>query len=144
MSESNNDFSYSNATSVYCGVIYPDSSHQPSICTPDTRKMQNTSIMVSKPDMGINLTSGVFSSCEGTRVSSTQPVQRNLSSGITVEHEALQQILIDVSAKPMMMSYAVLEDITNNFSTMIGRGGSGEVYMVRMFSFALAKINPCR
>ncbi|KAL6595552.1 hypothetical protein ACP70R_047892 [Stipagrostis hirtigluma subsp. patula] len=45
------------------------------------------------------------------------------------EHEALEHILLDMSAEPVMLSYAFLRKITNNFSQLIGSGGFGEVYM---------------
>ncbi|KAL6640389.1 hypothetical protein ACP70R_021512 [Stipagrostis hirtigluma subsp. patula] len=45
------------------------------------------------------------------------------------EHKALENILLDTSAEPVMLSYAFLRKITNNFSQLIGSGGFGEVYM---------------
>ncbi|TVU24364.1 hypothetical protein EJB05_26797, partial [Eragrostis curvula] len=71
----------------------------------------------------------MISFCIGQYASGTEPEQRSFSSRITNEHEALEELLIDETAKPVMLSYAVLKDITNNFSEVIGGGGSGEVYM---------------
>ncbi|TVU20677.1 hypothetical protein EJB05_36896, partial [Eragrostis curvula] len=45
------------------------------------------------------------------------------------EHEALEHVLIDIDAAPIMLSYAFLRKITNDFSNEIGRGGYGIVYM---------------
>ncbi|KAL6640391.1 hypothetical protein ACP70R_021514 [Stipagrostis hirtigluma subsp. patula] len=45
------------------------------------------------------------------------------------EQEALERILIDESAEPIMLSYAFIRKITNDFSQEIGRGGFGVVYM---------------
>uniref|UniRef100_K3ZLZ7 Protein kinase domain-containing protein n=1 Tax=Setaria italica TaxID=4555 RepID=K3ZLZ7_SETIT len=45
------------------------------------------------------------------------------------ECAALERIIIDASAEPIMLLYACLKDITNNFSVEIGRGGFGVVYM---------------
>ncbi|KAL6908194.1 hypothetical protein ACP4OV_002364 [Aristida adscensionis] len=42
------------------------------------------------------------------------------------KHEALEHILIDSSADPIELSYDFLENITNDFSEVIGRGGFGE------------------
>ncbi|KAL6653802.1 hypothetical protein ACP70R_008726 [Stipagrostis hirtigluma subsp. patula] len=44
------------------------------------------------------------------------------------EREALERILISASAPPVELSYALLENITNNFSNVIGCGGFGKVY----------------
>ncbi|WVZ53392.1 hypothetical protein U9M48_004341 [Paspalum notatum var. saurae] len=82
-----------------------------------------TSLTNSASDM---IDSSSRTTQEGTYVST---VQRTLSYGKTIEHKALEQLLIDGRAKPMMLSYEVLEHITNNFSEVIGSGGSGEVYM---------------
>ncbi|KAL6658418.1 hypothetical protein ACP70R_004004 [Stipagrostis hirtigluma subsp. patula] len=45
------------------------------------------------------------------------------------EQEALEHILNDSSANPIMLSYAFLNTITNKFSEVIGGGGFGVVYM---------------
>lgn len=49
------------------------------------------------------------------------------------ELEALESILIDSSLEPIMLSFAFLKHITKNFSQVIGSGGFGLVYMVRIF-----------
>ncbi|KAK3123013.1 hypothetical protein QOZ80_8AG0622250 [Eleusine coracana subsp. coracana] len=43
--------------------------------------------------------------------------------------KALERTLKDQYAAPIKLSYAVLQSITNNFSTEIGRGGFGVVYL---------------
>ncbi|RLM69373.1 hypothetical protein C2845_PM17G02250 [Panicum miliaceum] len=45
------------------------------------------------------------------------------------ERENMERILNDARADPIMLSYAFLKNITNNFSEEIGRGGFGVVYM---------------
>ncbi|ONM19737.1 Coatomer subunit beta'-3 [Zea mays] len=44
------------------------------------------------------------------------------------EDQALEHILTDANAEPVMLSYAFLKSITNDFSCVIGRGGFGVVY----------------
>ncbi|VAI63733.1 uncharacterized protein LOC119326310 [Triticum dicoccoides] len=44
------------------------------------------------------------------------------------EMEALERVFSDASAKPIKLSYGLLEIITENFSNEIGRGGFGVVY----------------
>lgn len=46
------------------------------------------------------------------------------------EDQALEHILTDANAEPVMLSYAFLKSITNDFSCVIGRGGFGVVYKV--------------
>ncbi|PUZ46710.1 hypothetical protein GQ55_7G104100 [Panicum hallii var. hallii] len=45
------------------------------------------------------------------------------------EQEALERILSDAGVEPIMLSFAFLRKITNDFSQEIGRGGFGVVYM---------------
>jgi hypothetical protein len=49
------------------------------------------------------------------------------------EYEALERILIDTEADPIVLSYEFLKKITKGFSKVIGSGGFGKVYMVNMF-----------
>ncbi|RCV37537.1 hypothetical protein SETIT_8G071400v2 [Setaria italica] len=46
-----------------------------------------------------------------------------------VEFAALERVLLDASAEPIQLSHNLLEDITKNFSEVIGSGGFGVVYM---------------
>lgn len=50
------------------------------------------------------------------------------------EQEALERILSDAGVEPIMLSFAFLRKITNDFSQEIGRGGFGVVYMVCILS----------
>jgi hypothetical protein len=58
------------------------------------------------------------------------------------ENEALERILNDASAEPIMLSHRFLESITENFSKdrEIGTGGFGVVYMVCIGLDSLANI----
>ena len=47
------------------------------------------------------------------------------------EVEDLERIFTDTSAEPIKISYAAIKYITKNFSTKIGDGGFGVVYLVR-------------
>ncbi|XP_034568828.1 uncharacterized protein [Setaria viridis] len=61
------------------------------------------------------------------------------------ENEALERILNDASAEPIMLSYRFLESITENFSRdrEIGTGGFGVVYMgiIRNMKVAIKKLS---
>ncbi|CAM0949662.1 unnamed protein product [Alopecurus aequalis] len=46
------------------------------------------------------------------------------------ELEALEHVLANASAKPIMLSFTLMKSMTRNFSKVIGRGGFGVVYMV--------------
>ncbi|KAG0532538.1 hypothetical protein BDA96_04G115800 [Sorghum bicolor] len=82
---SNNYFG-SDAISGNGDATYPAKSnaHQPSSCAPDMRKQSKASITVYQPDTGVYLTSDMVSSCEGSYVSASEPLQRSLSSGRTI------------------------------------------------------------
>ncbi|CAO2041477.1 unnamed protein product [Urochloa humidicola] len=61
------------------------------------------------------------------------------------ESEALERILVDASAEPIMLSYTFLKSITKNFSEdrEIGIGGFGVVYMgiIRNMKVAIKKLS---
>lgn len=44
--------------------------------------------------------------------------------------EGLELMLTKETAKPVQISYSVIESITKNFCQVIGRGGYGIVYLV--------------
>jgi hypothetical protein len=46
------------------------------------------------------------------------------------EVESLERILSDVSADPTRLAYGLIKSITSDFSTEIGRGAFGVVYLV--------------
>lgn len=60
-----------------------------------------------------------------------------MEDAIDNEIDDLEDILSDANAEPMKLSYATLERITGNFSedNVIGRGGFGVVYLVRILFF---------
>lgn len=59
------------------------------------------------------------------------------------ELEAMECVLNDTSVEPIMLSYAFLRNVTNNFSEKIGSGGFGTVYMVcKSFHVPLAEAKP--
>lgn len=51
----------------------------------------------------------------------------------TSEVEDLERIFADTSASPINISYAAIKYITKNFAQVIGDGGFGVVYLVRVF-----------
>ncbi|CAL5059186.1 unnamed protein product [Urochloa decumbens] len=82
---SNNYFGCTDATSGNGDATYPVKSNaqQPSSCAPEIRKRTKASITIYEPDMGVYLTSDMVSSCEGQYASTSEPLQRSLSSGRT-------------------------------------------------------------